>query len=215
MLALIFADVAVMVTRNMGSLIVIEGLDGSGKTTLIRGLGKYLKKLGFRVVMTSEPTSGPIGRIIKRYLRGAQRRDPIYEALMFAADRRWHCENVIRPALKKGSIVLCDRYVFSSLAYQAATGLDEKWIMAINKFAIEPNIAFFLDAPPDVCKRRLAKRHPSILEGDDAQRAAYEVYTKLVERGMLIRIDATADRSAVLKAAIGAICERRMLASSA
>lgn len=199
----------------MGAFIVVEGLDGSGKTTLIRGLARYLKRLGFRVVMTSEPTNGPIGRIIKRYLRETQRRDPVYEALMFAADRRWHCENVIKPALKEGSVVLCDRYVFSSLAYQAAAGLDEGWIMAINEFAIEPNIAFFLDAPPDVCKRRLAKRHPSILERDDAQRAVYGMYTRLVERGTLIRIDATAGRSAVLKAAISAIRERRILTFSA
>jgi dTMP kinase len=177
----------------------------------VRGLGKYLRGLGLSVKVTSEPTNGPVGQVIKRYLRTARERDPIYEALAFAADRRWHCEKIIRPALISGSVVICDRYLYSSLAYQAAAGLEERWILEINKFAIKPDVAFFLDAPPAVCKMRLARRRPSILERDDAQEAAYAAYIDLVRRGLLIRIDATEERKAVLKRAVEVLRSRQII----
>ena len=97
-------------------LVAIEGLDGSGKSTLTKNLKDLLEGEGIDVTLTSEPTDGPIGKIIKTYLGGEGERDIVLEALMFAADRIWHIHHIVIPALEEGRLVLTDRYKYSSLA---------------------------------------------------------------------------------------------------
>jgi len=171
-----------------GAFICIEGLDGCGKTTQARLLVRRLRKESV-AVYTAEPSKGIIGRFIKKYcLHGSKRGSSIVEALLFAADRFEHMENEVLPALRKGRIVVSDRYVYSSLAYQGAAGLDLEWIERLNEHAMRPDLAIFLDVEPETVVQRLKPKR-SVMEDLETQRKVREVYLKFVENGELVRID--------------------------
>ena len=172
-----------------GFFICVEGLDGCGKTTQTKLLVRKLRKIGWDAVYTAEPSRGKIGKFIQKYcLHGEKRTFPIVEALLFAADRFEHVEREVIPALNEGKIVVSDRYVYSSLAYQGATGLDLKWIEMINEHAIRPDLAIFVDVEPEAVIKRL-KPKKSVMENLETQRKVREVYVKFVEKGELVRID--------------------------
>jgi dTMP kinase len=148
-----------------------------------------LRGKGFDAVYTTEPTSGEIGKIIRTNILQSQERVPsMIEALLFAVDRIEHVENMVKPALQEGKIVISDRYVYSSLAYQGAAGLDLKWIEEINKFAIPPDLAIYIDIPAEVVFERL-RREKSVMENFQTQCKVREIYLKLVEDGRLIPIN--------------------------
>lgn len=175
--------------KGKGFFICVEGLDGCGKTTQTKLLVRKLRKMGWDAVYTAEPSRGKIGQFIKKYcLHGEKRTFPIVEALLFAADRFEHVEREVIPALNEGKIVVSDRYVYSSLAYQGATGLDLKWIEMINEHAIRPDLAIFVDVEPEAVIKRL-KPKKSVMENLETQRKVREVYVKFVEKGELVRID--------------------------
>jgi dTMP kinase len=183
-----------------GLLICVEGLDGCGKTTQAKLLVKRLRKMGYDAVYTAEPSRGKIGKFIRKYcLHGEKRISAIIEALLFAADRFEHVENEIVPALNEGKIVVSDRYVYSSLAYQGASGLDLKWVKLINEHAIRPNLAVFIDVEPEVVVQRL-KPKKSVMESLEIQRKVREVYMKFVEKGELIKIDGNMPKMEVANA---------------
>lgn len=142
----------------VGFLLCIEGLDGCGKSTHVRLLARWLRSRGRKVVITDEPTDGVIGKIIKRMLRGELKLPIAAEALLFTADRVQHISDVIEPALKAGKVVLNERYVCSSLAYQSARGVPVSWIASINKHAIKPDLTILIDIP---AKAALARIKPS------------------------------------------------------
>jgi dTMP kinase len=143
-----------------GRLIVLEGVDGSGKSTQARALAAALKARGLEVVLTGEPTDGPVGRSLKEYLKGpGLRLSPQEELDLFLADRRQHVEEVINPALAAGKVVISDRYYYSSVAYQGARGLDPERILAANEaFAPRPDLAIILSLPVAAALQRLTKR---------------------------------------------------------
>jgi dTMP kinase len=174
-----------------GWLICVEGLDKSGKTTQSRLLVEALVNMGLEAVYMSEPSSGEIGRFIKRYVLHRRRRLPAtVEALLFAADRVDHVEREVKPMLDEGKIVVLDRYLYSSLAYQGAAGLDLKWIMEINKMAPKPDLAIYLDVPVEVIMMRIQKRQRrSVMESLEIQLKVREIYLKLVEEGYLLLVD--------------------------
>ncbi len=175
--------------KGKGLFICVEGLDGCGKTTQTKLLVRKLRKMGWDAVYTAEPSRGKIGKFIKKYcLHGEKRTFPIVEALLFAADRFEHVEREVIPALNEGKIVVSDRYVYSSLAYQGATGLDLKWIEMINEHAIRPDLAIFVDVEPEAVIKRL-KPKKSVMENLGTQRKVREVYVKFVGKGELVRID--------------------------
>ena len=130
-----------------GRLIVFEGTDGTGKSTQIRLLAEALKRRGHQVVATREPTQGPYGQQIRKlYLdRGSCSREEELE--LFIADRRMHVDELLRPSLATGHIVLCDRYFLSTAAYQGANGMDVAAILARHAFAPEPDLAILFEAP--------------------------------------------------------------------
>jgi dTMP kinase len=174
--------------KKKGTFICIEGLDGSGKTTQAKLLARKLKKT-YDVIYTSEPSQGLIGSFIReRYLYSENRLSPFVEALLFAADRIEHIENEIIPALNKGKIVISDRYVFSSLAYQGAGEVSLEWIQKINKKSLSPDLAIFLDVDPEKVFCRL-NSEKSVMENLDTQRKVREVYLKFVEDKKLILIN--------------------------
>lgn len=130
-----------------GKFISIEGIDRCGKSTHAKLLGRWLRSQGYEVVLTDEPTDGAMGRVIKRALKGEIKVPTDIEALLFAADRVQHISNLILPALKDGKIVISERYVHSSLAYQSARGLPLDWIRKINKYAPRPDLTILIDVP--------------------------------------------------------------------
>lgn len=177
--------------KKRGIFICIEGIDASGKTTQSRRLVRKLLRKGYDAVYTTEPTNGAIGRLIRKHvLEGKKRIPSVVEALLFAADRVEHVQREIQPALKAGKIVVSDRYLYSSLAYQGAAGLDIRWIEEINRWATKPDLAVYLDVPPKVLIERI-KRKPSVMETLENQRKVREVYLKLVEDGRLVLVDGT------------------------
>ena len=121
------------------------------------------------------------------------------EALLFAADRIEHVENEIKPALAEGKLVICDRYIYSSLAYQGSAGLSLAWIKKINSYALKPDFAIFIDVSPERVLERL-QRKKSVMETLEIQQKVREVYLKFVEKGELIRIDGDKPKDAVADA---------------
>ncbi len=175
--------------KRKGVFICVEGLDGCGKTTQTKLLVERLKKKGYDAIYTAEPSRGKIGSFIKKYcLHGETRVSSIVEALLFAADRFEHVEKEVISALNEGKLVVSDRYVYSSLAYQGAAGLDLEWIEKINEHAIRPDLAVFIDVEPETVIQRLKPRK-SIMEDLGTQRKVREVYMKFVEKEELVKID--------------------------
>lgn len=181
-----------------GVFICVEGLDGCGKTTQAKLLVGRLSR-DYDAVYTAEPSKGPIGKFVKkRYLHSGKRGQVEVEALLFAADRVEHLKNEVLPALNEGKVVVSDRYVFSSFAYQGAAGLDLAWIEEVNKHALRPDLAVFIDVEPETVVRRL-KRKKSVMENLQTQVKVREVYMKYVENGRLVRIDGNRSRREVAR----------------
>lgn len=185
--------------KKRGVFICIEGLDASGKTTHARRLVRNLRKRGFDAIYTTEPSRGKIGRFVRKHILQRKKRVPsVVEALFFALDRVDHVEKRIKPALEEGKIVVSDRYVYSSLAYQGAAGLDLKWIEEINRLALPPNLAIYIDVPPEVVVERI-KRKKSVMERLETQRRVREVYMKFVENGRLVPVNGNRTKDEVAK----------------
>ncbi|NCU18664.1 dTMP kinase [Pallidibacillus pasinlerensis] len=147
----------------MGYFFSLEGCEGSGKSTIAKLLAEALTKKGFRAVLTREPGGIEIAEQIRNVIldRKNINMDAKTEALLYAAARRQHLVEKIIPELEKGSIVLCDRYIDSSLTYQGyARGLGIEEVLTINKFAIEdymPDLTIYLDVSPEVGLARINK----------------------------------------------------------
>lgn len=190
-----------------GVFIVFEGIDGSGKSTHIKALAEELRSQGYGVLQTSEPSKDRIGNFIRRYAeRNDSRLTPETEALLFAADRFEHVKTVIEPALRKGRIVISDRYLYSSLAYQGAGGLEVDWIREMNRFAPKPDLGILLDILPEFSLQRVNRRK-TVFEDSDYLRKVRNIYLKLVEKGELVRIDADKPRKAVLMEVLSLVQE--------
>jgi len=176
----------------VGTFIVIEGIDGAGKSTQARLLAEWFEERGKEVVLTKEPTDTAFGKLIRRLVLTGGREGIIdgarisheAEALLFAADRAEHVEKLIKPAIKEGKIVISDRYFYSSLAYQWARGLNLEWLIGLNRFAVRPDIVILLDLPVRESMRRINRR--SIKSEFDRiaelQKAVRENYLRLAER---------------------------------
>ncbi len=140
-----------------GLFITIEGIDGSGKTTLATNLVALLSRKGYPVIQTQEPTKGRIGELLRTYLQEAKI-PPGVDALLFAADRVEHWKELILPSLEQGRIVVSDRHKLSSLAYQSAQGLEMDWILEINTLVPDPDLIIYLDIPIDTALERINKK---------------------------------------------------------
>lgn len=152
--------------RERGFLLVIEGIDGTGKSTTARALADALRAAGDTVVLSREPTDGPFGRRIRELAReGRDSVSPAQEAELFENDRREHARDVIAPALDAGRTVVLDRYYFSTAAYQGARGLDPATILARNEaFAPRPDLLVMVRLDTDQAIGRIRRSRP---EGAD------------------------------------------------
>jgi dTMP kinase len=182
-----------------GAFVCIEGLDGCGKTTQAKLLAKKLRK-SHKAVYTAEPSRGKIGTFIRnRCLYGEKRLSTVVEALLFAADRVEHVENEVLPALNNGRLVISDRYIYSSLAYQGAAGLSIEWIQQINKHALKPDLAVLIDVNPETVMRRL-KHQRSVMENIETQQKVRDVYLKFVANGKIVRLEGNRTKGEVAEA---------------
>ncbi len=148
---------------NTPLFIVFEGTDGSGTTTQGNLLTQQLQQAGHSVHRTAQPSPGPIGQLIRAALRGQLegRLDARTVALLFAADRVDHGHREIQPALDRGDVVVCDRYLGSSLAFQVVDGsggISEDWLLEINSGALVPDVSIWVDVPPEVAVARIVAR---------------------------------------------------------
>ena len=204
-----------------GVFITFEGVDGAGKTTQIRNVREWFEERGFEVVMTCEPGGTPLGAELRRLVQnGPDDIDPRTEALLYAADRAYHVATVVRPALARGAVVLGDRYIDSSLAYQGAArslGVDE--IAAMSAWATEglsPRTTFLLDLPPEVgAGRRTDAPDRMERESADFHERVRREYLRLAdaEPDRIVVIDAVGTREEVFSEIRGVLVER--LADSA
>jgi len=176
-----------MVSR-VGVFIVIEGIDGAGKTLHSRNLCIQLHKRGFDVRYTTEPSNSFIGRLLREEFLYRRKAPPEVEALLFAADRFQHIKNEVQPMLQQNSIIVSDRYYYASIAYQGAQGVDMEWIRCINNFALKPDLAIYLDIPAEIAMSRI-RRNKSVMEKIDFERRVRNIYLDLVKRGELTYVD--------------------------
>lgn len=168
-------------SKSKGRFIVIEGLDGSGKTTAAKKLVEKLSKSG-RAYYTKEPSDGDIGKWIrKNILESEGDKDNDLVALMFAADRLDHINNEILPLIFEGVDVICDRYYYSNLAYQGDI-TNTNSIFCYNSKAYEilnPDFVFFIDTPIDICLERISNREKvEIYETKEKLESVRELYLK-------------------------------------
>jgi len=140
-----------------GLLIALEGIDASGTTTQLERLAERLRTDGHAVHTTAEPSEGPVGRLIRTVLKGEEAMTEAALALLFAADRLDHLQRELEPAIGRGAIVLTDRYVLSSLAYQSIA-LPQTWVEALNERARPPDATFFLKVTPEEAAERRRSR---------------------------------------------------------
>ncbi|MBW2619117.1 MAG: dTMP kinase [Deltaproteobacteria bacterium] len=140
-----------------GYFIALEGIDGVGTTTQARLLADWLQAKGRDCLLTAEPSAGTIGTFLRQALKGSYALPPPAMALLFAADRLDHLAREIRPTLADGLVVVSDRYLFSSLAYQSV-GNEAAWVEAINSRAREADLTILLDAPVEACLQRVKLR---------------------------------------------------------
>ncbi len=180
-----------------GRLVVLEGIDGAGTTTQGQRLETTLTARGRDVHLTREPTTGPIGRLLREYLAGRHHpSDATTLALLFAADRADHLAREIEPALARGALVITDRYYHSSLAYQG-TGEDRDFIRTINRRARRPDLTLFLEVPVEIAAaRRAADARPDeLFDHLETQRAIAIGYraalAALASEEQIVHLDGT------------------------
>lgn len=193
-----------------GIFITLEGPEGSGKSTQTRLLKEYLEQKGHQVLATREPGGTLIGKQIRSTLLSPEngKMGEKTELLLYAADRSQHLEEVIKPALDEGKIVLCDRFIDSTIAYQGyGRGLDLKKIGWLNQYATEglkPNLTFLLDISPSWgLKRALRLSKDGIKQGiGDRLEQEKEEFHQKVRLGFLQIAQAEPERIKVVDASL-------------
>ena len=201
--------------------ITLEGPEGSGKTTAVEAAVKKLEEMGYQIVRTREPGGTPISEQIRNVIldKGNTAMDGRTEALLYAASRRQHLVEKVWPALKEGKIVICDRYLDSSLAYQGgARGLGIEEVLKINLFATEntwPDLTLLFDIKPEIGLARInanANREVNRLDLEKIEfhNKVRESFLALAKRfpDRYVIIDASLSRDEVAKATMEAILSR-------
>lgn len=159
-----------------GKLIVIEGIDGSGKSTCAKNLAEKLNSINIKTIYTFEPTHSRYGAKLRDGML-SEDLDAEEELLLFVKDRKEHIEYMIKPALEEGYFIILDRYFYSSIAYQGAKGIDINRIINMHKdFIIKPDIVFIFHLPIDIALNRIISKRGI------ADRFENETYLKKVDK---------------------------------
>lgn len=201
--------------------ITIEGPEGSGKTTAVDAAVKELEKMGYQIVRTREPGGTPISEQIRNVIldKNNTAMDQRTEALLYAASRRQHLVEKVWPALKEGKIVVCDRYLDSSLAYQGgARGLGIDNILNVNNFATEgtfPDLTLLFDLKPEIGLARIAANSNREVNRLDLEKLEFhtkvrDTFLELAKRypERFVIIDASQSREEVAKKTLEVMLSR-------
>ncbi|OGJ53890.1 dTMP kinase [Candidatus Peribacteria bacterium RIFCSPHIGHO2_02_FULL_49_16] len=181
-----------------GTFMVFEGPDGSGKSFQSKILAEKLRKEGFDVLHTSEPTNGPIGKLIRSCIAGDGGTSHEVIQLLFSADRGWHLEKEIEPALNAGKIVVSDRYYYSTFAYGEAAGLKNDWLKMLNMNFREPDCVVLTLPPLEQCLLRIGVRDTQeMFEKRTFQEVCYRLYERLSCEKNVITIDTSKEKEKV------------------
>jgi len=174
---------------DTGAFIVLEGIDGAGKSTQFRRLSERLTAERVPFVASREPTDGPHGRRLRESAtRG--RLSPDEELATFLADRREHVRELILPSLASGKVVVLDRYYFSTAAYQGARGFEWREIVRDNEaFAPEPDLLFWFELSPELSQQRIGRRGEAVndFEQLESLRAVAGIYEEMASRYPFVR----------------------------
>lgn len=205
----------------MSLFITLEGPEGSGKTSAIKIVKEKLEKEGYQIVMTREPGGTPISEQIRNVILDKNNTAMDYrtEALLYAASRRQHLVEKVWPSVREGKLVICDRYLDSSLAYQGfARGLGIEDILNVNMYATEgtfPNLTLLFDLPPEVGLARISANADREVNRLDLEKITFHEkvrngYLALAQRfpERYVIIDATQPLEKVASDALNAIKER-------
>ena len=203
--------------KKSAPFIVIEGIDGAGTTTQSSLLCRRLSDEGRSIWQTSEPTSGPIGALLRRVLAGAVTVTPETTAHLFAADRHEHLfgDGGMVSQCRTGTVVVCDRYKYSSLAYQSVVA-DPSLVRTLNDVFPAPDILIYVDLPPDAGEARLATRQSrEIYEQIEFQKRVYEQYHIEMERATtettVVTVDGTLNADTLAAKIFGALQDQSIL----
>jgi dTMP kinase len=181
--------------------VVLEGIDGTGKSTLAAGLYGRLVDEGYPAVLTFEPTNGPWGSRLRESFSQKTRLSQEEELELFMMDRKEHVERVVLPALDLGKVVVCDRYYFSTMAYQGARGLDVERIRMENEaFAPVPDLVILLQLTPESAVSRIREKRgdvPNNFEQLSYLRRVAAVFDGL-DDPFIVRLDAAHSRQRLL-----------------
>ncbi|MDO4548043.1 MAG: dTMP kinase [Clostridia bacterium] len=198
-----------------GAFISLEGCDGCGKSTQGKMLAQWLETRGYEVVRTREPGGCDVAERVREILLSPDTKGMtgICEAYLFAAARSQHVREVIKPAVERGAVVVCDRFVHSSIAYQGAgRGLGIDAVREINAIAVDgclPDVAIWLDVDPALAlERRFANNNPDRIERENAgfMNVVREGYAKIAAMdGTLTRVDASGEPEEVFQRVVGAL----------
>jgi dTMP kinase len=188
-----------------GKFIVIEGIDGAGTTTQARLLSEWIVSGNRMCRLTSEPSQGPIGLLLRRILSGRER-TPSNDAisLLFAADRVDHLDSEVLPSLRAGVQVVSDRYYHSSFTYQSLQG-NLEWIRELNSNARTPDVTYILDLPANLAaeRRRRDRTSEELYEQDSVQQKLEEAYRRLpsmLKDEIIVLVDGREEINAVHRA---------------
>ncbi len=185
-----FSELVVESQTKLGKFVVIEGIDGSGKTTIIKKLSEKLNELKIKHIITNEPTSSPIGKLCRTYLKSPDS-IPQVDALLFAADRIEHYSYKIKTKLTEGFTVISDRYKYSSIVYQSLGEVKMSWLEEINSHVPEADIVYYIDISPEEAMERLTKQNRVVKEKFEdltKLRILHQKYERLQEKYSFIRI---------------------------
>lgn len=198
-----------------GFFVTIEGGEGAGKTTLAQLMAERLREQGLRVVLTAEPGGDPVCLQIRELLLDSSSTiSERAELLLFEAARAQHVEKVIKPALAEGAVVICDRFVDSTLAYQGyGRGIELDLVETLNEIAtqgLKPQLTLLLDLPPEKGLERNHTRDRFSKEGIRFHNAVREGYRAIASREpqRFVIIDATQPIESVLQVALDAVGSR-------
>ena len=205
-----------------GKFITFEGCDGCGKSTQLKLLSEYLTKNNIPHIFTREPGGGKISEAIREILLSGKTADMTNEceALLFAAARVQHLHDKVEPALKEGKLVICDRYVDSSLAYQAyARGLGTEFVSKINAYALQnyrPDVTIFIDLSPEAAferKHGVDKNDRMELAGMEFHQRVYEGYLAIatIDSGRVARVDGAQTPEGIFAEVLRSLKEKNCL----
>ncbi len=205
-----------------GSFIVIEGIDGSGSSTQASALVDWLRGIGRTAMLTAEPTTGPVGVLLRQILSkrvvgsrpGNSSTHPVHPdviALLFAADRMDHLDCYIDPLIQNGIDVISDRYYHSSFLYQSLSS-DESWVRTINSHARTPDVTYVLNVSAKVARQRRSLRaSEELFETEPMQTALADSYAKLPQllpTESIIVLDGSKSADEIHRQIVSDLCKR-------